>query len=86
MSTTINDLSTFGDSKSRDLYMRNTFLSVKGDGVSPSAITQGFYGIPSATTTEAELARITVSEGAVDDSIGTMTFGLSDGYPPIYYR
>jgi len=79
MSTTINDLSTFGDSKSRDLYMRNTFLSVKGDGVSPSAITQGFYGIPSATTTEAELARITVSEGAVDDSIGTMTFGLSDG-------
>lgn len=79
MSTTIDDLSTYGDAKSRDLFMRNTFQSVKGDGATAASLTKSFYGIPSTTTTEAELARITVSEGVVDDAIGTMTFGLSDG-------
>lgn len=79
MSTTINDVSTFGDVKGRDNYMRNLFHSVKGDGASASSITQGFYGIPSSTTTEAELGRITVSEGVSDDAIGTLKISLSDG-------
>ena len=79
MSTTIADVSTFGDVKGRDNYMRNLFHSVKGDGSTASSLVQGFYGIPSTTSTEAEFARITVSEGAVDDAIARMTFGLSDG-------
>jgi len=80
MSATIVDLADYGDVKGRDNYLRNTFQSVKGDGVSPTSVTQGFYGITSgASTTEYELARFTASEGAVDDSIGTLTVGINDG-------
>jgi hypothetical protein len=79
MSTTIADLSSYGDVKGRDTYSRNSFFSVKGDGVSANALTQGFYGIPSAADTEYELARISVSEGAVDDEIGTLSVGVRDG-------
>lgn len=79
MSSTITDLSAYGDVKGRDTYSRNSFFSVKGDGVSSNTITQGFYGVPSATETEYELSRISVSEGAVDDMIGTLTIGVSDG-------
>lgn len=79
MSTTIADVATFGDVKGRDNYMRNLFHSVKGDGSTASSLVQGFYGIPSTTSTEAEFARITVSEQAVDDAVARMTFGLSDG-------
>lgn len=79
MSTTIADLSAYGDVKGRDSYARNSFFSVKGDGASANAITQGYYGVPSTTDTEYELARLSVSEGAVDDEIGTLTIGVSDG-------
>lgn len=79
MSSTITDLSTYGDVKGRDSYARNSFFSVKGDGVSSNAITQGYFGVPSATDAEYELARISVSEGVVDDEIGTVTIGVSDG-------
>jgi len=79
MAATIVDVSTYGDSKGRDIYGRNTFSSVKGDTVTPNSLTQGFYGIPSAGTTEYELMRLTVSEGNVDDEIGTLTFGVRDG-------
>jgi len=79
MASTIVDVATYGDSKGRDIYGRNTFSSVKGDTVTPNSLTQGFYGIPSAGTTEYELMRLTVSEGAVDDEIGTLTFGVRDG-------
>jgi len=79
MASTIVDLATYGDAKGRDNYMRNSFFSVKGDGVNPSQLTQGFYGIPSATTAEYELARMTVSEGAFDDEVGTLSFGVLDG-------
>lgn len=79
MSSTITDLSAYGDVKGRDTYSRNSFFSVKGDGVSSNTITQGFYGVPSTTETEYELSRISVSEGAVDDEIGTLTIGVRDG-------
>lgn len=79
MSSTIADLSTYGDAKGRDNYMRNSFFSVKGDGANANELTQGFYGIPSGSATEYELMRLTVSEGAVDDEIGTVEFGIRDG-------
>lgn len=79
MSSTITDLSAYGDVKGRDTYSRNSFFSVKGDGVSSNTITQGFYGVPSTTDTEYELARVSVSEGAFDDEIGTLTIGVRDG-------
>ena len=80
MSTTIVDLSDYGDMKGRDTYLRNSIHSVKGDGVSASQLVQSFYGVPSgAATTEYELSRLTVSEGAVDDEIGTLTFGVHNG-------
>lgn len=79
MSSTIADLATYGDSKGRDNYTRNLFQSVKGDGATANSVTQGFYGIPSATEVEYELARLTVSEGVFDDEIGTVTFGVRDG-------
>ena len=79
MSSTITDVSAYGDVKGRDTYSRNSFFSVKGDGVSANSITQGFYGVPSGTETEYEMGRISVSEGAVDDEIGTFTVGVRDG-------
>ena len=79
MSSTITDLSAYGDVKGRDTYSRNSFFSVKGDGTVSNSITQGFYGVPSSTDTEYELARVTVSEGAVDDEIGTFTVAVRDG-------
>lgn len=79
MSSTITDLSAYGDVKGRDSYARNSFFSVKGDGVSSNTITQGYFGVPSGTETEYELARVSVSEGAVDDEIGTLTIGVRDG-------
>ena len=79
MSATIADLSSYGDVKGRDSYARNILQSVKGDGVSANYVTQGFYGIPSATEVEYEMARLTVSEGVFDDEIGTITFGVRDG-------
>lgn len=79
MSSTITDLSAYGDVKGRDTYSRNSFFSVKGDGAVSNSITQGFYGVPSSTDTEYELARVSVSEGAVDDEIGTFTVAVRDG-------
>lgn len=79
MSTTIGDLAAYGDVKGRDTFSRNSYHSVKGDGVTINTISQGFYGIPSTTDTEVELARLTVNEGAVDDEVGTVTFSVSDG-------
>lgn len=79
MSATIIDVSTYGDAKGRDNYGRNMYQAVKGDGSTAVSITQGFYGIPSASDTEYELSRISVSEGAVDDEIGTLTIGVRDG-------
>ena len=79
MSSTITDLSAYGDVKGRDTYSRNSFFSVKGDGTVSNSITQGFYGVPSSTDTEYELARVTVSEGSVDDEIGTFAVAVRDG-------
>ena len=79
MSSTITDLSAYGDVKGRDTYSRNSFFSVKGDGAVSNSITQGFYGVPSSTETEYELARVSVSEGAVDDEIGTFRVAVRDG-------
>ena len=79
MSTTISDLAAYGDVKGRDTFSRNAFHSVKGNGVSANAITEGFYGIPSTSDSEVELARLTISEGGVDDSIATISYGANDG-------
>lgn len=79
MSATIVDLVDYGDTKGRDFYGRNSFHSVKGDGLVGSSLTQGFYGIQSGSTTDYELARLTASEGAVDNETGTFTISVNDG-------
>ena len=79
MSTTINDLAAYGDVKGRDTFSRNSFHSVKGDGVTINTITEGFYGIPSTTDVEVELARLTVAEGAVDDGVAAISYSANDG-------
>lgn len=79
MSTTISDLAQYGDVKGRDTFSRNTFHSVKGDGVGAAALIEGFYGIPSTTEVGVELARLTVTESDADDAIATISFGVNDG-------
>lgn len=79
MSTEIIDLAQYGNMRGRDVFSRNLYQSVKGDGLSASSITQSFYGIPSSTNVESSLATVNVSEGAVDDAIGTYTVGVNDG-------
>ena len=79
MSTTISDLAAYGDVKGRDTFSRNSFRSVKGDGVSLSTITEGFYGIPSTADVEVELARLTVTEGAVDNGVAVISYSANDG-------
>ncbi|ACH46798.1 unknown [Feldmannia species virus] len=79
MSTTIVDLAQYGDTKGRDCFVRNLRQVTKGTGTESNVVTQEFYGIPSTTDEEYELARISVSENSVDDEIGTFTVGVSDG-------
>lgn len=79
MSTTISDLAQYGDVKGRDSFSRNTFHSVKGDGVSAATIIEGFYGIPSTTDVGVELARLTVTESVVDNGIAAISYGANDG-------
>lgn len=79
MSTEIIDLAQYGNMRGRDVFSRNLYQSVKGDGLTASSITQSFYGIPSLTDTEFSLATVNVSEGAADDAIGTYTVGVNDG-------
>lgn len=80
MAATTVDLSRYGDFKGRDSYMRNSFHVGKGNGVTPTEVAQSFYGITSATDARYELARVTATEGGVDDKIGTVTIGVSDGF------
>lgn len=79
MSTTISDLAAYGDVKGRDTFSRHSYHSVKGDGVVLSSIVEGFYGIPSTTDVEVELARLSVSEGAVDSGIASISYSANDG-------
>ena len=79
MASTIVDLATYGDAKGRDNYMRNSFFSLKSDGVSATELTQGFYGVLSSDDTDYELGRITVSEATADSQVGTIAFGVTDG-------
>ena len=79
MSSTIEDLSEYGNMKARDIYSRALTQSIKGDGVSASSLTQSFYGIPSTTDTEYQLASVEISEGVVDDEIGTYKISVNDG-------
>ena len=79
MSSAIIDLSGYGDVKGRDTYSRNLVQSVKGLGTNPNVLTHGFYGISSTDDSEYELARLSVSEGAVDDQIGTLSVAVGDG-------
>lgn len=79
MSTTVTSLANYGDTKGRDSYLRNLVQVVKGSGTSVNTLTQGFYGIPSTTDEEYELARVVVAESSVDDEIGTFTVELRDG-------
>ena len=79
MSTTIVDQAEYGNIRGRDGYFRDMFQAVKGDGTNASSISQTFYGIPSASDTEYSLSNVTVSEGAVDDEIGTYTVQTNDG-------
>lgn len=79
MSTSVIDLSGYGDVKGRDSYSRNLVQSVKGLGTDPNILTQSFYGIPSTDDIEYELARVSVTEGEVDDEIGTLTVAVRDG-------
>lgn len=79
MSTTISDLTEYGDVKGRDTFTRNAYHSVKGNGVSLNSILESYYGIPSTTDVGVDLARLTVSEAGVDDNIATISYGANDG-------
>jgi len=79
MSTTISDLTEYGDVKGRDTFTRNAYHSVKGNGVSLNSILESYYGIPSTTDVGVELARVTVSEAGVDNNIATISYGANDG-------
>ena len=79
MSTEIIDLAQYGNMRGRDVFSRNLFQSVKGDGFTAASLTQSFYGIPSLTDTESSLATVVVSEGVADDSVGTYAVGVNDG-------
>lgn len=79
MSTDIIDLAQYGNMRGRDVFSRNLFQSVKGDGLAASSLTQSFHGIPSSSDLEFSMATVTVSEGAADDKVGTYTVGVNDG-------
>lgn len=79
MSTEIINLAQYGNVRGRDVFSRNLFQAVKGDGVTASSLTQSFHGIESSTDAEVSLANVTVSEGVADDKIGTYTVGVNDG-------
>lgn len=79
MSTSVIDLSQYGDVRGRDLFSRDLFQTVKGDGLTAASLTQGFYGIPSSSDTEVSLATVNVTEGVADDEVATYTVGVNDG-------
>lgn len=79
MSTTISDLTEYGDVKGRDTFTRNAYHSVKGNGVTLNSLVESFYGIPSSTDVGVELARVTVEEAGVDNNIATISYGANDG-------
>ena len=73
----IVDLSTHGDTKNRDVYGRNSFSSIKGDGVTASELRHGFYGVLSSDDTTYEMARMSVTESATDTGIGSISFSTN---------
>ncbi len=73
----IVDLSTHGDTKNRDIYGRNSFSSIKGDGLIASELINGFYGVLSSDDTTYEMARISVTESGTDTGIGSMVFSTN---------
>lgn len=79
MSTDIIDLAQYGNMRGRDVFSRNLFQSVKGDGSTAASLTQSFFGIPSSGDAEFSLATVRVSEGVADDEVGTYTVGVNDG-------
>lgn len=79
MATDIIDLAQYGNSKSRDVFSRNLFQAVKGDGSTAASLTQSFFGIPSTGDAEFSLAMVRVSEGVADDEVGTYSVGVNDG-------
>lgn len=79
MSTDIIDLAQYGNMRGRDVFSRNLFQSVKGDGSTAASLTQSFFGIPSSGDAEFSLATVKVSEGVADDEVGTYTVGVNDG-------
>lgn len=79
MSTEIINLAQYGNVRGRDVFSRNLFQAVKGDGLTASSLTQSFHGIQSASDAEFSLANVTVSEGVADDKVGTYTVGVNDG-------
>jgi len=79
MTATILDISSYGNSRSKDVYNRHTYQAVKGDGVSAATVKQSFNAIQSATTTSYELSRVEATESAVDSGIATMKVKVHDG-------
>ena len=75
----IVDLSTHGDTKNKDVYMKNAFSAVKGDGANGSEMVHKYFGILSTDTSTYELSRLTVSESSSDSQIGTLTLSTNDG-------
>ncbi|CAM9214266.1 unnamed protein product [Ectocarpus sp. 4 AP-2014] len=79
MSTEIIDLAQYGNMRGRDVFSRNLFQAVKGDGLTASFLTQSFHGIQSATNLKLSLANVTISEGVADDNVGNYTVGVNIG-------
>lgn len=79
MATAVVDLSQYGDTKGRNSFTQNIFQVTKGTGSEINELTHGFYGIPSTTSDEYEMARISVTEGSVDDGVGSFAVSVRDG-------
>ena len=78
MATAIIDLSTFGDSRSRDVYNRNLYQGAVSDGINPLEISHVFYGKDTSDTVY-ELASIKTTETGVENNTGSLDISVNDG-------
>jgi hypothetical protein len=77
--TTIVDLATHGNLKSRDTYARSANFAVKGSGSAPVSIDTKYYGIQSASSTSYQLAGLNATESAADSGIASLSLKVHDG-------
>jgi hypothetical protein len=79
MSTVILDTASYGNARFRDLLSRNLYQSVKGSGVAPAEVSQGFYRIESSSSTSQQLVQLKAKEAAINNGIATLGVNVYDG-------